>query len=133
MATQGFRELRVWQAGMELAVGVHDVTKSLAKEDKDGLANQLRRAAVSVPAKIAHGYGRQDLPAYLRNLELARSALAEVASGLELLRRLSAAPEEHIQALLEQASSLERQLLSLHDALMIRLGENALSYDPDEF
>ena len=133
MAVQGYRNLSVWRNGMELAVGIHDVTKGLPTGDYEDLANQLRRAAYSVPAKIAHGHGRQDLRAYIHNLEIARSALAEVTTGLELLNRLDYVPEEQIQVLLEQASSLERQVLSLSDALMIRLGTDALSYDPDEF
>jgi four helix bundle protein len=132
MSIQGYQDLRVWQAAMELAVGVHDVTKPLPKDDRVDHANQLRRAAFSVPAKIAHGHGRQDLRAYIHNLGIARSALAEVTTGLELLRRLSYVPGERTQVLLEQASSLERQLQSLSDALMIRLGEDALSYDPDD-
>lgn len=132
MTGQTFRDLKVWQDGMELAVGVHTVTKGLPTEDKDDLANQLRRAAFTVSAKIAHGYGRRDLRAYIHNLELARSALAVVSSGLEVLRRLSSAPEGDVRVLLELASSLERQLQALDDALRIRLGGESPFYDPEE-
>ena len=130
MPVQTFRDLRVWQVGMELAVGVHDLTKGMPTDHKDDLANQLRRAVFTVPAKIAHGHGRQDLRAYIHNLAIARSALAEVATGLNLLERLSYGPAERLQALQEHASSLDRQLLSLSNSLLIRLREVSISFDP---
>lgn len=132
MTEQTFRDLKVWQDGLELAVGVHAVSKGLPTDDKDDLANQLRRAAYTVPAKIAHGHGRRDLRAYISNLELARAALAEVASGLEILRRIPYAPEDDVQTLLRLTSSIERQLLALDDALRVRLGGESPFHDSDE-
>jgi len=51
--------LEVWQAAMELAVKVYQLTARFPKEEKYGLTSQMRRAAVSVPSNIAEGEGRE--------------------------------------------------------------------------
>src|SRR5882762_4127117 len=55
---KGFRDLRVWQCGMELVEEVYRLTRGFPKEERYGLTNQLRRAAVSVPSNIAEGQAR---------------------------------------------------------------------------
>lgn len=53
-----FTELRVWQAGIDLAVLIYQTTAEFPKEELYGLTSQLRRAAVSVPSNIAEGNAR---------------------------------------------------------------------------
>ena len=55
---QGYRDLVVWQKAMGLAEATYRLTQSFPSEEKFGLTSQARRAAVSVPANIAEGYGR---------------------------------------------------------------------------
>jgi len=83
-----FRDLLVWQRGMELAELVYSVTAKFPADEKWGLVNQLRRAAVSVPSNIAEGHGRQSRVDYLRFLRVARGSLAEVETQAELAGRL---------------------------------------------
>jgi four helix bundle protein len=130
VVVQGFRELRVWQSGMELLVRVYELTRTLPKTEIYGLSSQLQRAAVSVPANIAEGHSRNHLREYLQFLSIARSSLAEVATYLELIERLSYAPSERTQPLLDLTASLNRQLLALRDSLSTRLQEDSLLYDP---
>ena len=129
MTVRTYRDLRVWQTGMDLVVGVYDLTRSLPKSEIYGLSSQLQRAAVSVPANIAEGHTRNHLREYLQFLSIARSSLAEVASYLELIERLSYAPAERTQPLLDLTSSLNRQLLALRDSLSTRLQEDPFPYD----
>ena len=58
MATTSHRELRVWQIAMEIATTSYILAKRLPREGLFGLTSQIRRAAASVPANIAEGYGR---------------------------------------------------------------------------
>jgi four helix bundle protein len=127
---QSFRELRVWQSGMELVVGVYEMTRTLPKSEVYGLSSQLQRAAVSVPANIAEGHTRRNLREYLQFLSIARASLAEVETYLELIPRLGYAPPEQIQLLLELSASVSRQLIALRDSLSTRLQEEPLPYDP---
>jgi four helix bundle protein len=129
VAIQSFWDLRVWQSGMELVVAVYALTRTLPMSERYGLSSQLQRAAVSVPANIAEGHTRNHLREYLQFLSIARSSLAEVATYLELITRLSYAPCERIQPLLELTASLNRQLLALRDSLSARLQEDPLPYD----
>jgi len=53
-----FRDLRVWQQAVDLALAVYKATGSFPKHEIYGLAQQMRRAAVSVASNIAEGKGR---------------------------------------------------------------------------
>ncbi|MHC4916453.1 MAG: four helix bundle protein [Planctomycetota bacterium] len=65
---QTYRELKVWQEAVNLVEQVYRVTKTLPSEERFGLCSQMQRAAVSVPANIAEGYGREHRKEYLRHL-----------------------------------------------------------------
>ena len=129
MTVRTYRDLRVWQTGMDLVVGVYDLTRMLPKSEVYGLASQLQRAAVAVPANIAEGHTRSHLREYLQFLSIARSSLAEVATYLELIERLAYAPSEQTEPLLDLTASLNRQLLALRDSLSTRLHEDPFPYD----
>jgi hypothetical protein len=58
MSLNSFRDLRVWQAGMDLVIEVYGLTKGFPREKMYGLTSQLRRAAISVPSNIAEGHAR---------------------------------------------------------------------------
>jgi four helix bundle protein len=83
-----------------------------------------------VPANIAEGHSRRNLREDLHFLSIARGSLAEVETYLELVQRLSYAPPDQIQALLNLAASVSRQLIALRDSLSTRLQEDTLPYDP---
>jgi four helix bundle protein len=55
---RSYRDLRVWQEGMALAEACYLLTKRFPKDELFGMTSQIRRAATSVPANIAEGYGR---------------------------------------------------------------------------
>ena len=57
-AAKSFRELIVWQRGIELATAIYRLTHDFPREEIYGLTAQLRRSAVSVPSNIAEGQGR---------------------------------------------------------------------------
>ena len=58
MKSKSFKELIVWQKAHQFVLAVYKMTKSFPKEEIFGLTSQFRRAAVSIPANIAEGYGR---------------------------------------------------------------------------
>lgn len=70
-----FTELRAWQAGRKLRLELYRVTRSFPQEEKFGLAAQIRRAAVSVTANLAEGYGRFS---YQENIQFCRQSRASV-------------------------------------------------------
>jgi four helix bundle protein len=67
-----YRDLVAWQKGMALAELVYRATAALPPEEKFGLVSQMRRAAVSIPANIAEGFGRAGKVEFRRYLEISR-------------------------------------------------------------
>jgi len=83
-----FEKLDVWQRAMDLMVEVYRLAARLPDYERNALADQLRRAAASIPANIAEGNARSHRREYLHFLSIARGSLAEVVSHLESTKRL---------------------------------------------
>lgn len=88
MALKSYRDLQVWQKAIELVESVYKLTRTFPAEERFGLASQLQRAAVSIPANIAEGYGRSHLGDYLHHLSIGRGSLAELETHLVIAVRL---------------------------------------------
>ena len=115
-----FRDLRVWQAGMDLVEEVYRITQMLPSHETYGLTDQMRRAAVSIPSNIAEGHTREHSKEYFHHLSIAQASLAELETHLEIAIRLKYCSPEHLRAILQQTASLGRQLYALRNALTKR-------------
>ena len=107
---KSYRDLRVWQKGMDLAAEVYRLSKSWPKEELYGLISQVRRSAASVPANIAEGYGRQSSASYGQFLKVARGSLKELETHLLLAERVGITARGSCNNALEQADDLGRML-----------------------
>jgi len=116
-----FRELRVWQGGMDIVLAVYRLSGQFPKSELYGLTSQLRRAAVSVPSNIAEGHTRATTKEYLNSVSIAQASLAEVETQLEISARLGYLPGTGLAAALTQTNSLGKQLYALRDALKKRI------------
>jgi four helix bundle protein len=87
MATS-YRELVVWQKGIQLTTQIYKLTKSFPREEIYGLTSQMRRAAVSIPSNIAEGAGRLNTPEYRQFLGVARASNYELQTQLVITREL---------------------------------------------
>ena len=81
---QSYRDLVAWQKAMQLVTDVYRETKTFPVEERYGLTNQLRRAAVSVPRNIAEGQARFSGRGFHRFLSSARRSLVEIETQLEI-------------------------------------------------
>ena|SRR5688572_2033746 len=98
--------MRVWQAGMELAESIYQLTATFPAQEMYGLTSQLRRAAVSVPSNIAEGHTRESTKEYLHHISMAQASLAEVQTQVELAGRLGYAAADKIATSSRPASPL---------------------------
>jgi four helix bundle protein len=112
-----YRDLVVWQRAMQLAEASHGLAGTFPRTGTAGLGDQLRRAAMSIPANIAEGHGRRHRAEYLRYLGVARGSLMEVQTHLELARRLDFADPTRIQAALSLCDEISRMLTVLRRRL----------------
>ena len=112
-----FRDLRVWNAGMNLVESVYCLTRRFPKEETYGLAIQIRRAAISIPSNIAEGHSREHLKEYLHHLSIAQASVAELDTQLEIAVRLRYLSQIELGPTLVGISALGKQLRSLRKAL----------------
>jgi four helix bundle protein len=117
MSVNSFRELRVWQAGMDLVEQIYRLTQAFPRNELYGLTSQMQRSAVSVPSNIAEGHTREHLKEYLHHLSIAQASLAELETQLEIARRLGYLSPAQFDVLLKSVSSLGRQLYALRNSL----------------
>lgn len=117
---QGYRDLVVWQKAMGLAEATYRLTRSFPSEEKFGLTSQARRAAVSVPANIAEGYGRGTRPAYANFVRIAQGSLKELETHLLLAERVGLCASPDIHGLLADADEIGRMLRGLINKLSPR-------------
>lgn len=85
---KSFRDLIVWQRSMDLSVLVYRITRDFPRDETYGLANQLRRSAVSIPSNIAERPGRLNTREFRQFLGIARGPTCELQTQLELAFRL---------------------------------------------
>lgn len=121
MSINSFRDLRVWQASMDLVEQVYQLTQTFPSQEIYGLISQMRRAAVSIPSNIAEGHTREHSKEYLHHLSMAQASLAELQTQLEIAGRLKYLSSDQVNQTLEQAVSLSKQLYALRNAVTKRL------------
>lgn len=105
-AARSFRDLMVWRKAHEFVLAVYRVTESFPDREKYGLAHQMRRAAVSIPANIAEGFGKRSRPEKARFLNIAEGSLEECRYYLILAHDLGYGQTESLMEALEEASRL---------------------------
>jgi four helix bundle protein len=109
-----FKKILAWKLADDLAVQVYQVTSEFPSSEFYGLANQMRRAVVSVPANIAEGASRKNSKEFLQFLYIAKSSLSEVDYCLHLAFRLgymTAAVYEKLDSGKEEVAKVLRGLM----------------------
>jgi len=114
---EGYRDLRVWQKGMELARFVYTITQPLPAEEKFGLVAQMRRAAVSVPSNIAEGQARKSTAEFIHFISVAEGSVAELDTQLTLCVELGFCAPAKAGPALEMITELKKMLNALRRSL----------------
>jgi four helix bundle protein len=84
MGNKGFRELKVWQKGKDLAVEIYKLTNEGNFAKDFGLKDQIRRSVVSISSNIAEGDERDTDKESVRFLFIAKGSLAELSTQLQI-------------------------------------------------
>lgn len=113
MSIRSYRDLRVWQEAMDLAELVYRLTRRFPKDEIFGLTSQMRRAAVSIPANIAEGYGRESTGAYQQFLRVAQGSVKELETHALIARRVGISGEPDATNLLSKAEVVGKMLRAL--------------------
>jgi four helix bundle protein len=79
---QNYKELDVWKKAVALTTELYELTGRFPDSERYGLTSQVRRAAVSIAANIAEGWGRGSTGEYIQFLTVARGSLMELETHL---------------------------------------------------
>ncbi len=103
--------MNVWKAAHQVTVKIYRVTRKFPDEERYGLTSQMRRAAVSIPANIAEGYGRRKAQDKARFYNISRGSAEELKYHLILAKDLGYLPDSMpIWNALEGISRMLRRL-----------------------
>jgi four helix bundle protein len=105
-AAKTFQDLVVWRKAHEFVLAIYPFTADFPKAETYGLAQQLRRAAVSVPANIAEGFRRRGKPDKARFMNMAEGSIEECRYYLILAKDLNYGDTSRLSTLLEEVSRL---------------------------
>ena len=111
---RSFKDLEIWQEGIQLADRVYDVTGRFPREEQFGLTSQMRRAAVSVPANIAEGQARRSRNEYRQFLYVGLGSLAELETlGIIAQKRHFISEEQLRELFVNAVASIRNKTLAL--------------------
>ena len=103
---ESYRDLIVWQQAMDLAVSIYETARAWPKDERYGLTAQVRRAATSVPANIAEGYGRESRASYQQFLRIAQGSLKELETHLLIAQRVGITSHQATEPLMNRSESV---------------------------
>ena len=124
-----YSELLVWQKAMDLVTEIYMFARAFPQEERFGLASQLQRAAVSIPANIAEGHGRKSTGAYLNHVSISNGSLMEVETLIQIASRLGYLTPQQKTGVLDRTDEIGKMLSGLQRSLNPR--SSILPHDRD--
>lgn len=85
---RSFRDLKVWQKGIELVKEIYAATRDFSKEEIYGLSSQMRRASISIPSNIAEGFRRRFAKEHKQFINIALGSSAELETHIVIAKEL---------------------------------------------
>jgi four helix bundle protein len=116
---KNFKDLIVWQKGMDLVESIYQLTSDFPAEERYGLASQMRRAAISIPANISEGYARSSRKEYAQFVSIAYGSASELETFLILCGRLKFIDASKLIEIIALLSEILRMLNRLRNTLRL--------------
>lgn len=120
-----YKELKVWQKGIEIVDSVYKLTDGFPKSEVYGLAGQMRRAAVSIPSNVAEGFVRRGSKEYRQFLHVSLGSCAELDTQMVIANRRKYIADEEYRLLAEELNHETRMLVSLIGKLEKHTGDGS--------
>ena len=117
---RSFKDLKVWQKSYNLCLRVYRISATFPKEERYGLTSQIRRSAVSIPSKIAEGYGRKTTADYLRMLYISYGSICELETQILIAGDLGFIEEGKLDTTKQDIAEIERMLKAMIKTLEIK-------------
>ncbi len=117
---QNYKELDVWKRSVAFTTELYRLTSQFPVTERYGLSSQIRRAATSIPANIAEGWGRGSTGEYIQFLTIARGSLMELETHLIVACNLHLLTPEELGAFSKQIEDIGKMLNRLIGVLKSR-------------
>ncbi|NTE03436.1 four helix bundle protein [Agrobacterium tumefaciens] len=114
-----FKDLKVWQKSIELAVEVYKATSLLPNDEKYGLISQMKRCSVSVSSNIAEGSGRGSSAQFKYFLNISQGSAFELETQLIISNRLELLDDNLSKSLIEKTTEIQKMIYALDKSLKI--------------
>ncbi|MBU6188918.1 MAG: four helix bundle protein [Betaproteobacteria bacterium] len=121
MSVSSYQDLVVWQKAMDLAEMCYRLTMPFPAEERYGMTSQIRRAATSIPANIAEGWGRGTTAEYIHFLRIAQGSIKELETHLLLCQRVDLLDPPTAAPALALLTDISRMTISLITSLQHKL------------
>jgi four helix bundle protein len=99
-AMRNYQTLDVWKSSMQLVKEIYLITKPYPKEELFALTSQTKRAAISIPANIAEGIGRQYKKDTIHFLHIARGSIYELETHLNIATMVNIINEQSFMSIM---------------------------------
>lgn len=124
MAYCSYRNLEAWKVSIDIAKEIYIAVKHLPSEERYGISDQMRRAAVSIASNIAEGQGRNSIKEFIHFLSIARGSVAELETQLILCIELGMLHKEMVYHIFDVLDKEGRMITSLISSLEKRITKN---------
>lgn len=109
---KNFKQLKIWQKGLDIAVQSYRLIESFPKEERFGLSSQMTRAAISIPSNIAEGSSRSSNKDYNRFIEVSLGSSYELETQLLIASAIKFGDENLRTRLLQDIEEEQRMLIA---------------------
>lgn len=121
---KNFYDLKVWKDAHKLALKIYENTKNFPREEQFGLISQMRRAASSVTANIAEGFGRFHYNDKIKFYQQARASAVELQDHILLSKDLAFLAKDSAEDLFSQAELVLKETNGLINAINKQKGNS---------
>jgi four helix bundle protein len=120
---KGFQDLEVWQKAQKLVLEIYKLTSSFPRNEQFGIVSQVRRAAYSIPANLAEGYGRRSTKEFLQFLGFANGSAEELRYFVILSKDLRYISPQDEARLTTEITGIVQMMAALTRSLRARSKE----------
>ena len=110
---RSYKDLLIWQKGIELTEKVYLLVKSFPSEEIYSLTSQIKRSVISIPSNISEGYGRSSTKNYIQFLRISRGSLYELETQLIISGNLNYIQKETQIKMIEELNTISRMIQGL--------------------
>lgn len=119
-----FKELKVWNQSVDLAVNIYQTIREFPASEKYGLSNQMKRASVSIGSNIAEGAGRNSPKEFIHFLGIASGSASELITQVEIALRAKILTTEISEKLQNQLIYIQKMIYKLQVSIRKSIDDN---------